>query len=313
MLACSCRRASWLVAVALAGCDTSLPVLSFAAADLAAPVDLGVAIDEGLPADSGVHQCQVEPLVVLPPADSDRPVGAPCALGSQCASGGCSADAAAGGCGVCLDVRPLGARCDGPLSGCSASASCRGGLCLSNKKTVGEPCALAPKGDDLDHECDDDLYCAGAPGMNGTCAERLPPGSPCQRSKTECARGETCDGTRCYPFRAAALGEPCRSRFCQPGLYCSWQTGLCAPGLFCSGSPESRCVDLAAQCEVCDHNRCAPGLFCMEEDDHSYGVYPLRCEHLRREGEPCRIDNFWNIDCQPDLDCRAGVCRKACT
>src|SRR5689334_13147180 len=74
-----------------------------------------------------------------------KDIGSACAFGSQCESLRCSADVESGGCGVCLDVRKLGERCDGPLQGCSASAVCQDGVCQSTKKLVGESCQIGPK------------------------------------------------------------------------------------------------------------------------------------------------------------------------
>ncbi|HSO40466.1 MAG TPA: hypothetical protein VLT33_48400, partial [Labilithrix sp.] len=84
-----------------------------------------------------------------------RPVGAPCAFANQCASGACSADVPGGGCGVCLDVRGLGERCDRPLLTCSRSAVCSDGICRSTKATAGQPCTIGPKRESSD--CDDEL------------------------------------------------------------------------------------------------------------------------------------------------------------
>lgn len=334
----SAAASPWIVlvlALALPACNTPP---SQSPAD-AGPADLARY-------DAGLHQCVIGELRPLPPAAVDRPVGAPCAFGSQCSSGGCSADVAAGGCGTCLDVQPLGARCDGPMQGCSASATCQRGVCTSRKKIAGDPCRLSPKGGD-EGECDDDLYCAGKPGeMTGVCAGRLPLGSDCTFHGAPCARGETCDGERCFPrsFRAK-LGEGCLGRACEDGLFCdplgyvcarpTLQKGQpcgiqdghfvgddCAPGLTCGdprypnggGGSDTRsvCLELPGQCEPCNLGDCGAGMFCMQEDSTSSGVHLPLCERLRRESEPCRVVFYWNVDCAPDLECRKGVCAPAC-
>ena len=331
------RRFALLLTLALPACST-LPAQS--------PADAGPAdLSEPAQNDAGLRQCVITELHPLPPAAINRPVGAPCAFGSQCRSGGCSADVAAGGCGICLDVQSLGARCDGPMQGCSASATCQQGVCKSWKKVIGNPCKLGPKGGD-EGECDDDLYCNGKPGETGICATRLPPGSDCTWYGVPCARSETCDGKHCFPaYLRAKIGEGCLGRTCEDGLFCNpvgyvcaqptlqkgdacgIQDGHfigndCAPGLTC-GDPrypnggggtdaKSTCIGLPGQCKPCNIYHCAPGLFCMEPDPHSSGIYLPICEHLHREGEPCSTVFWWNIDCAPDLECRKGVCVPAC-
>jgi hypothetical protein len=266
-------------------------------------------------------------------------VGAACAFDSQCESQQCSADVESGGCGVCLDVRKLGERCDGPLQGCSASAICQNGVCQSTKKTIGESCMLGPKGGD-EHECDDELYCSGRPGGQGACSARVPPGGACGPYTSGCVEGTSCtsgvctlppagscwmsgceagffcdDTDTCRPA-TLPLGAPCGivdghfvDNECQPGTVCGsleWPQGGGGPGTM------STCLPLPGAGELCIGVKCAEGLFCAEQTTDSTGVVPKRCEPLRAEGEPCSNNYIFHIDCALGLECRGDVCERAC-
>jgi hypothetical protein len=284
---------------------------------------------------------------LVPEAAGPRSIGAPCAVGAQCASAICGASAG-GACGVCLERRPLGARCDGPLQGCSPSAVCDAGRCRTTKKSLGETCGLYPKGGDR-LDCDDDLYCARGSGENGVCVARASLGERCDYSVT-CAFGTLCLREVC----ALPPPDECQDRLCEAGLACDTVdgaqvcvptavlsqgdrcgivggvavTGTCAAGLICSssewpnggGGPETvtTCLPLPRQGETCILDQCAEGLFCASQDQPCTGVTIRRCEPLRREGDACETATFGRdltelySTCAPGLECRAGRCAPAC-
>jgi hypothetical protein len=209
------------------------------------------------------------------------------------------------------------------------------------KKVAGESCSVGPKGDD-DHECDDDLFCAGKPGGHGTCTALTPPGGACDDMwSSRCVRGAYCtsggtcalppanscvlkpcaDGFFCHAYSTCApatlpLGAPCDivdGKFvdndCMPGTVC----GLVASSDGGGGQKNtSACVPLPGAGEVCIRDRCAEGLFCAEQTTDSTGVVPKRCEPLRAEGEACSTDYVFHIDCGAGLECRKGTCAPAC-
>lgn len=274
----------------------------------------------------------------LPP--QGRAVGEACAAAGQCASGRCSADEQAGGCGVCIEARRLGESCGGALQGCGLSAFCAKGTCVSNKKSAGEPCEPAPKGGDTG-ECDDELYCSGDWQKGGVCAARIALGGACDY-RTLCEAGAICIHDLCRPEASlyAGQGESCADGYCQDGLLCDPEALVCKPGslkegalcgivsgeivhdecasgLTCydlkwpngGGGQEtvSRCHPLPEAGEFCAYGRCAPGLTC---DGHaSFNVVSPVCVRLRLEGEDC---HEYGPDCVAGLECRAGACRAAC-
>lgn len=256
-----------------------------------------------------------------------RPTGSACAFDWQCATRRCNAPV--DGCGVCVDIRPLGERCDGPLQGCSLSATCTGGVCISSKKTLGQPCVLGAKGDLM--ECDDELYCAtdGSPS-GGACAPRGVLGGACD-TIVGCAHGADCENGVCVVARMGLEGDSCDERWCADGLFCGQE--ICRPAT----------LPIGADCGG-DHigkDSCAPGSACeLTGGPPQNGLYPMACVAWRKEGEPCatstcREDLFcrappgtsdyvcvrrqlagqtctYSNECAEGLECRAGACATAC-
>lgn len=277
-----------------------------------------------------------EPAPVWP---EGRAVGEACSTATQCRSNRCSADELTGGCGLCLSARRLGESCGGALQGCSLSAACVGGICVSKKKVTGEPCELYPKGGDKG-DCDDQLYCSGD-WKEGSCAARIPLGGACDY-RTRCEAGAACRNEVCRPkvLLDAGLEEPCQGRPCLDGLRCDETLlvckpgtleegalcGLldgqflpdeCAPGLTCydpqwpngGGGQDTvrRCHPLPGTYESCALGRCAEGLTCSGYTA-KHGELPV-CGPLRQEGEVCAPHS---PECVAGLECRAGACRVAC-
>lgn len=268
-----------------------------------------------------------------------RGSGTACAFDAQCPSGRCSADAQAGGCGVCLDARRLGEGCTGARDVCARSARCEAGVCVSNKKTEGASCALGMGGllpVDLG-ECDDELYCAPASTFvrTGTCRRFVAGGAACVPLVERCVAGFDCrSATRtCESVASRTLGQPCGGApYCEDGLECDpvakrCQIGTlpqgspcgivngqsvdraCAPGLVC-GAHQEGCVVAPTEQQPCATLRCAEGLFC-----HGFPPErnkPATCERPRGAGEACATNSTYAVPCADGLECRASVCRPAC-
>jgi hypothetical protein len=272
-----------------------------------------------------------------PSMSASRLVGVACAHDTQCASGQCGADEAHGTCGVCLEVRKLGERCDGPQQGCSASATCTEGVCTSTRKTLGVLCALQPKGGDA-LECDDSLYCLGNAGdEQGHCTAFTPVGAACKPWPARCAPDSLCS-----PAGVCTLvpADSCQLHDCAAGMYCSqseicqpatlpfgapcgripdtddYIDAGCAPGAVCTRPPTADpnswvsdvCLPLPTAGERCfDDSRCAAGFFC---DEHPDGA--LLCAAVRAEGQACTSNRYLNITCTAGLECRGDVCMQPC-
>ena len=270
-----------------------------------------------------------------------RAVGAACAFDDQCDSSRCSGDPIAGTCGACVAVQALGESCTGPNEGCSPSAVCDDGVCRSTRKLAGEACGLEPKGGDR-HECDDELYCAPLEGAftMGTCTARIALGGACVGYIDGCVRGAQCGtsnqcepiptegcthGSGCAAGTHCGVDAKCYPSTLQEGDRCGIVDGsivddACVAGLVCGslafpdggGGSETitTCLPLPIEGEPCISGGCAEGLFCRHL---AYdGVTLPRCERPRNEGEACRSDNAYRIDCAEGLECRANACRIAC-
>lgn len=267
------------------------------------------------------------------------PLGAACGFDTQCATGRCSADPNQGQCGACVTLVALGDACGEPDQACARSASCVSGVCETNKKDVGEVCAVGPKTEDLG-ECDDELYCAADEGSftSGHCHTRIAVGEECVFPWT-CVPGATCDGitekcvipdpSNCFS-NASLCGEGqycsqagvCAAAELTAGATCGISNGMfvdgeCAPGLVCGyadapngGSPneEETCLPAPTAGEPCILSQCAAGFFCIDLFD---GSLP-RCAPLLEEGEACTGSYGGWDDCASGLECRGGVCSPFC-
>lgn len=262
--------------------------------------------------------------VVWPTAS--RAVGAPCAFDTQCATGRCSAEVAAGACGECVTMEHLGQACDGPHQGCSISAACLDGRCRSLRRSEGERCALGPKGDDLG-ECDVDLSCeyVRKPSF-GLCLPRTRVGESCTNTPFACVNGASCDQAtglcalpNCLSDYACGANAVCGSdALCHPGTLADGAicpidgSDACAPGLFCARVPPDgamfKCAALPGKGESCDSDECAAGLFCFRP--HEGG--PGSCDSPRGLGEKCSTDYYALNACAAPLECRHETCEAAC-
>lgn len=260
---------------------------------------------------------------------ADRAVGAPCAFDTQCATHRCSADVAAGACGECVTIEPLGQACDGPHQGCSISAVCVDGYCQSLRKSVGQPCALGAKGYDFG-DCDVDLACESFGSFDsGTCLRLPRVGEICADSSLPCLGNALCDPDTkvCVPHKQTCLeGYPCGPKavcgsdaLCHPGALPEGATcpidgsDACAPELVCKqvdlpdgGTP--KCAPPFGKGESCDREECAEGLFCFRPQAGG----PGSCDSPRGEGEKCSDYFYARNACAAPLECRDGTCKVAC-
>ncbi|MFO0615300.1 MAG: hypothetical protein U0414_22090 [Polyangiaceae bacterium] len=279
-------------------------------------------------------------IVETPPAHQQTmsPLGEACGFDAQCASARCSADPDQGQCGTCVTLVALGEACDGQDLACARSASCVSSVCKTNKKDVGDACAVGPKGTDFG-DCDDELYCAPDDGSftNGHCRPHLALGEACVFSWT-CAAGTTCDGTtgKCeipdpsncflHPYLCGE-GQYCsQAGVCAPakltaGAICGISNGMivdgeCAPGLVCGnadapngGSPQDdeTCLPAPTSGQPCMLGQCASGLYCVNAYD---GSLPL-CAPRLEQGDAC-TRYYDSDDCASGLECRAGECAPVC-
>jgi hypothetical protein len=276
--------------------------------------------------------------VLVSSSTEPRKAGVACAFNKQCVSGRCSADVPGGGCGACLDVRKLGESCGGPDQTCNESAVCEKGVCKSKWRVLGESCRIEAKGGD---PCDDELYCDGPPGQQGTCAAPIAAGGSCEPPSSKCVKGAYCDesGVCAVPPADSCVLRPCGAgSFCDDHKTCRRGTlkagercGIvdgepvdngCEPGTACgttkspstAGGPGSidTCLLLPSEGQICLRNHCAAGLFCAQQTTDSIGVIPPRCEALRQEGDACDTSTSFHIDCGAGLECRHRVCERAC-
>lgn len=276
-----------------------------------------------------------DPIVAVASDKYFRPAGTACAFDWQCASGPCSADVDNGTCGVCLEQRRPGERCDGPLLTCSSTAVCTNGVCQSTKGTAGAPCTIEAKGGSDD--CDADFYCDGDFGGAGICTAKPDFGEACGTQVfAQCARQGDCERGICTPPREAGLGESCDSRPCMQNLAChSYDDGhtceepnivklneSCAPhipnldcekGTQCelTGGPMGpdgyypmACLAGKTEGQECASNHCAEGFVCSQHE----GDTDFKCWRLGILGETCRRSD----ECNAGLECRKGVCMAKC-
>lgn len=263
-----------------------------------------------------------------------RPLGSSCAFDSQCESNRCNADPDAGTCGECVAIQALGQDCTGPHQGCSSSAVCKNGVCQSLRKIEGQECALGAKGDDQG-ECDVELFCAqlGDISEPGRCIPVTPVGGSCADEPSRCPGGAYCNPEkRCVvPLPGACVD----GYYCEGELHCG-EDGLChegtlaegdacgiidgelideacSPGLVChhadGAPPGTTCIQPPGLGEPCAVDDCAEGLFCFTPMQDSTKRY---CDLPRTEGEPCRNEGYYRIECAEGLECRAGLCQTAC-
>jgi hypothetical protein len=276
---------------------------------------------------------------VVSSSTEPRKMGVACAFDEQCGSGRCSADVNGGGCGVCLDVRKLGESCVGPDEICNLSAACENGVCESKRSLLGASCSVGGKGGD---PCDDELYCDRPIGNQGTCVAPVAVGGACELSSSKCVTGAACDesGVCAIPPADSCALHPCGAgTFCDAHQTCRQATlkagercpvvnvihesaeNGCALGTVCgkAGFPSlgglavgvNTCLPLPVEGELCIHKHCAVGLFCAQKTS-GIGLDPPRCEVPRDEGDECNTSSVFHIDCGAGLECRRGVCKRAC-
>lgn len=198
-----------------------------------------------------------------------RSRGGACTYDRQC-GGRCSSDQW-GTCGVCLELRLLGERCDEPLTACSRSATCESGVCKTTKKVSGGRCTLEPKGGSFD--CDDELYCALDHRANdpsvGVCVPRGRSGGACDTYPGGCAGGAPCERGICVAPGDARLGDTCDDRACASGLFCIEDGRTCQPATLQIGADCGSFIGSAA---------CVAGATCELTGEGENAPYPMKCK-----------------------------------
>jgi hypothetical protein len=206
--------------------------------------------------DLAALDCNAEENGPLPPECVPRGTladGAPCAAGSQCAGGGCTAENI---CGQCFTYRKVGEKCgvSGSTEQCEPWLSCGDdGKCRARSK-LGEPC------DDLiEFRCESPLVC-----VSKTCVKPVGEGEDCT-SLFECdysGKGLLCDDAtkKCKKVVPAKVGEAC-------GVI-SGNYVFCESTAFCpnTGGSSDTCQIKKNLGESCSENtdQCLIGLFCRE-------------------------------------------------
>jgi hypothetical protein len=277
-------------------------------------------------------------------------IGEGCAKNSQCESEVCSADVERGTCGMCVSQRKIGESCDGEFEGCSPSATCARGICVTNKIAVGGACEVGPKGDDKG-DCDDEAACMRSGTTNGRdvgiCVDRPGVGEACGQYPTPpCDIGTACEDEICVPLRERTEGESCDQSPCAEGLFCRFSDRTCrvptllegepcgidqgaivdndcAGGMACGnlqypdgggGPVPHTCLPRPEKGSPCIFGKCADGLFCENRQDFNGNWETPRCNDRLDEGQACNVVIYIapTEDCAAGLECRANKCQPAC-
>lgn len=276
---------------------------------------------------------------------STQPIGEPCTQDGQCTSGNCVDN-------VCCSVAECGA-------GESCAVPGREGICSAlptatptptrtpTPKPAGFPCG--DDGECVSGFCVDDTCCTVAfcppnqfcniSGSAGTCAPKVPQGSPCNQN-SDCQTGNCTIGHPDTPLGFAGICGPphtptpvlpggrCNATAdCQPGFFCNERDGfICCnelecpanqtcrdpsnPG-FCTLLPTptptrlpdgSRCSENAPEiCSSgnCVHQTCCQQPFCVNDDRCDITGFAGRCVPPLPEGSACAK----NSDCEGSMQC----------
>jgi hypothetical protein len=238
-----------------------------------------------------------------------RQGGAPCAFGSQCASGSCSGGITA--CGTCAAVLEAGQACGSGQGICRAGSFCHRTtkVCSATSTIVhageGSPCDLAA---DPVVGCEGDLICNVTTSAQtaGTCVRPPGDGQPCAIAPggTQiCAAGLRCGIVTTSGARVLACGQnPCG-------------TQQCPAGSFCYEDPMTplNCRVYATEGQTCTQNMpggdtmCASPTFCEVASDAGVGTPASgTCVRLTslRPGDACDPA----VGCNFPLLCTGGTC-----
>jgi hypothetical protein len=229
------------------------------------------AIDEGC--DESIR-CEAGSWCVEGVCTSLLPLGAACALNSECDSLVCIA-------GSCVPPGKVNDPCDEKWD-CETNYCSKDGLCSEPLLVgFGEPCEQ--RGVSVPSYCDPDL------GL--TCIER--------RCAPMADLGGACEWRRDCRLDLLCIGGVCRSGECPgvEGTYCDGVTSTCKNDAFCASETQTctRRKPLAKRC--LDTYECAEGLICEKSLEETYGV----CAPTRESGEPCSADS----------DCTSFYCDKS--
>jgi hypothetical protein len=241
--------------------------------------------------------------------DGNRKTGEECYRTEECAGDAycASGDACPGKCAPrpqVGEICELGEPCspnDGPIVCDSATSTCEKVEQTARAKQ-GQPCTRRVRDQLAPVFCEDDVWCATAPGGDpatdemGVCAPPIAGTGACQDGDDVCAIG-FCDTTAgaCHAVTMRKkVGEACdRSAFtyCDSniGLYCDTATGKCIGSG--DGSAGSVCFSADLQ------KPCNEGLYC-KRDDSTSGVATGTCT--------TRLASA--VACEKDDACSSGFC-----
>lgn len=217
------------------------------------------------------------------------PVGAACAMGAQCASGNCSAEAGLLGlgwlppslprtCGTCLDTF-AGTPC---TTTCSYGFACVGGTCVASAGNAGDPC----NGSGTPDGCNAPFHCESQ-----HCVAPSPAGAACTFT-SDCEQGLACDLASATCVTTALEGASCIGVPCADGLAgCDGNTQTCVKPTF---------VDEGQPCGgatfMCKRGQCVPL-------PNGSG----QCPKIVPVGRPCDVTDHTQA-CDEMVSCTNGTC-----
>jgi len=194
-----------------------------------------------------------------PPAcalTGSTPIGSPCAVDAQCASGFCE-DVAANACGVCATRSPVAGACASPADCEQKGLTCVGGSCV--------PLAVFGAECDESHPCQPLLYCS----PSGMCVARLGVGGTCNPNVNEDACdlivSLTCNlDSACVEATIAPIGAACGRSATGSVTVCEASGTCLTPG----GSTQGTCQAAAAEGAACNPTtgpNCMPPAACLSQ------------------------------------------------
>lgn len=233
-------------------------------------------------------------------------VGAPCASGLQCASGGCSAglqgdDGGSSTCGTCQAPVADGADCS--AAPCVAGDACTlgfDGQNLTETCTKVNPPAADGASCTADSDCSGPDHCnyATADATTGTCAAPAAAGGSCSANQN-CAASLVCTGGDTQVCTAAvAVGGACTA------------STDCVVGAGCDSTSKCAALTYAAPGGACDGNTglCSQGT-CNVPSSGGGDAGPATgtCPKIIPDGQACD-DSDASQTCDDYAGCLNGVC-----
>jgi hypothetical protein len=236
-------------------------------------------------------------------------VGAPCSVGLQCTSGGCSAGAQTddGGtttCGTCQAPVADGADCSTApcVAGDTCSLSVDGSGNLAQTCAKQNPPAAAGATCSSDNDCLGPNHCnfATADAQTGTCSAPAAAGASCSANQN-CAIPLVCTGSNTEVCtNAVAIGGACTaSSDCVVGSACDSTSSKCAAVTF--GAPGAICDGNVTQCTQGTCN--VP----QSSDPDAGTATQGTCPNVIPDGQACDSNDAGQT-CDDYASCVGGLC-----